>query len=169
MASWFVRSTACSAVTALLVANCEVLHANHRRAAYGPPPGHCHALAPQFAQPLPRYAAAPQVVALPQPAAIPPFLVPILTTVGQDLAGLAAQRLLEIIHDRFGGDMSKPPRPNPVDFEVIANPELTALEARLDALEKKLGPVSPPTEVKKAAIDLPQGKPSEFPRFLFPQ
>jgi hypothetical protein len=91
-------------------------------------------------------------------------------TVGQDAAGLAAQKLLELIHNRLGGGLPTPLPPTSNDGNVVPNTDLTALETRLEALEKKVGVTLPtPAEVRKGSVATPDGKPTQFPRFLYPQ
>ncbi len=175
MAQRLERGLMLAVIGMVLLGNGPVANANHRRGAYGPCQGHCQLPVPQVAQPLPAYAmpayAMPPAAAVPQAAPIPPALIPILMTVGQDAAGLAAQKLLELIHNRLGGGLPTPLPPTPNDGSVMPNAELTALETRLEALEKKvLGTTPPtPTEVRKGSVATPDGKPAQFPRFLYPQ
>jgi hypothetical protein len=170
MPPWIVRSVMLAVIGTVLLWNGAAANANHRRGTYGPCRGHGPLPAPQVALPMPTYAMLPPAVASPQAAAIPPALVPILMTVGQDAAGLAAQKLLELIHDRLGGGLPSPPPPTPDNVNVMPNADLTALETRLEALEKKVG-VTPTTqtEVKRGSVATPDGKPAQFPRFLYPQ
>lgn len=174
MAQRLGRGLMVAVIGTVLLGNGAVATANHRRGGYGPCHGHCQFPVPQVAQPLPAYAmpaySMPSAVAVPQAAAIPPALVPILMTVGQDVAGLAAQKLLELIHNRLGGGLPTPLPPTPDVGNVVPNADLKALDTRLEALEKKLG-VTPPmqAEVKKGPVATPDGKPAQFPRFLYPQ
>lgn len=175
MAQRLGRGLMLAVIGTVLLWNGPVANANHRRGAYGPYQGHCQFPVPQVAQPLPAYAmptySMPPAVALPQAAPIPPALIPILMTVGQDAAGLAAQKLLELIHNRLGGGLPTPLPPTPNDGNVVPNADLTALETRLEALEKKVVGTTPPTpaEVRKGSVETPDGKPAQFPRFLYPQ
>ncbi len=179
MAQRLGRCLMLAVIGTVLLGNGPVANANHRRGAYGPCHGHCQFPVPQIAQPLPAYAmpayamptySMPPAVAVPQAAPIPPALIPILMTVGQDAAGLAAQKLLELIHNRLGGGLPTPLPPTPNDGNVVPNTDLTALETRLEALEKKVGVTLPtPAEVRKGSVATPDGKPTQFPRFLYPQ
>jgi hypothetical protein len=174
MAQRLERGLMLAVIGMVLLGNGPVANANHRRGAYGPCHGHCQFPVSQVAQALPAYAmpaySMPSAVAVPQAAAIPPALVPILMTVGSDVAGLAAQKLLELIHNRLGGGLPTPLPPTPNDGNVVPNADLTALETRLEALEKKVGATSPtPVDVRKGSVATPDGKPAQFPRFLYPQ
>ena len=174
MATWLVRGSFLALLATISLGNCAVANGNHRRGAYAPHHRHCQLPAPQVAVPMQYYSVLPQTMAAPQAAPIPPGLVPIVMTVGQDLAGLAAQQLLELIRNRLGGSLPLPTPTPQVDVDLSPNVDLTNLDARLQALEKRVGVtppvgVTPSAEVRKGAVAIPDGKPSQFPRFLYPQ
>ena len=168
MTSSHVRSSTLAIVGILCLMNSDRVFAGGRRAAHGTPPRHCHF------QPTTGFI--PQTPAYPVPtqgAVIPPALVPIVMTVGQDVASIALQRLIDQLRGRLG-DVVPPQNPeSPYSPEIVTNPDLKSLDDKLVAIEKKIGITTPtPTpennQIKKGSIPIPEGPPAKFPRLYGP-
>jgi hypothetical protein len=137
------------------------VHANHRRALYGAKPvHHCRATA---------YGTVSQAnVAILQPAAIPPGMIPILVNVGQELGTVALDRLIDRLRQQLDDEGGRPNPRTQNESTVVSNTDLESASSKLDLMEKKLGLGGGSAEKSKGlkgSIRFPQGTPSDMPSF----